>query len=382
MIEKTKILINAFAARRGGGITYIDNFLRYFPENENISLTVLCGTYNEDIFRKSATGKKNVEIKVIRGMKNVFVRGCYESFILPFVLLVNHFQVYYAPSGLMTLLLPVPGVKKFTALRNMLPFDDEQRKTFPWYNVLRWKMLLLKYLFLLSYRLADGVVFISEYSKSCVEKYLPNIGKKSVTIYHGLNVDFLNKTSDCDLLEKFNLESGKYVLYVSILDYYKAQLPLMKDWLAIPKDICNYPLVLTGPCVNQYGQDVVNFASNHSDRIKYIGPVEYKKLPQLYQNAKALIFASSCECCPNILLEKMSAGVPVFSSDYQPMPEFGGEDVFYFNPYKTGNFKEIFCREMQKTDNMANAGKKVRQRAETIFSWDKTVRETLKFLTN
>ena len=48
---------------------------------------------------------------------------------------------------------------------------------------------------------------------------------------------------------------------------------------------------------------------------KYKGNVEFSRLPQVYHKADLGLFASSCENMPNILLEKMAAGLPIASSN-------------------------------------------------------------------
>src|SRR5690606_21915599 len=113
-----------------------------------------------------------------------------------------------------------------------------------------------------------------------------------------------------------------------------AQKEVVENWQVLIKKGFNYPLVLVGPNYNEYGKEVIKLIkSDKSGMLKYLGPIDYNKLPNIYQNARALIFASSCECCPNILLEKLASGKPVFSSSIQPMPEFGSDAVIYFDPY-------------------------------------------------
>ena len=36
--------------------------------------------------------------------------------------------------------------------------------------------------------------------------------------------------------------------------------------------------------------------------------------------------------CPNILLEAMASGKAILCSNFNPMPEFGGKAVEYFDP--------------------------------------------------
>jgi glycosyltransferase involved in cell wall biosynthesis len=73
--------------------------------------------------------------------------------------------------------------------------------------------------------------------------------------------------------------------------------------------------------------------NNLSEKVLILGPKKYTSLPSYYKNASLILFASSCENCPNIMLESMGSGNPVISSNIMPMPEFGKDAVEYFSPY-------------------------------------------------
>jgi glycosyltransferase involved in cell wall biosynthesis len=232
------------------------------------------------------------------------------------------------------MLVKVPkNCKAITTLQNMLPFDDIERKRFPFFSYLRHKLLLLRLLFLKSYKLSDKVIFISKYSRDIVKKYIPNIENKSTIIPLGISESFLNTNEIYELPN--NIQANNFYLYVSNLDYYKAQKELVYSWKKLIDIGFDGQLVLAGPNVGQYGNEVLELIKKLKleNNIKYLGAVEYNKLPSLYKKAKALLFASSCECCPNILLEKLSFSKPIFCSNIDPMPEFGEDGVIYFDPY-------------------------------------------------
>ena len=77
--------------------------------------------------------------------------------------------------------------------------------------------------------------------------------------------------------------------------------------------------------MTQLQQEILNIGM--SDFVEIVGPVEYKKLPELYKNSEIAIFGSICENCPNILLESMATGIPILCSDAQPMPEFAEDSL-------------------------------------------------------
>lgn len=376
---RMKIVINALSALRGGGQTYLINLLNEFMSlNFDCELIIITNKQNTHIFEKY----KTKQIKIIESdfaSKNIIFRVLWEFFCLPIFLKKNKVNSYFSPGGIMVSPMP-KGCKSYTALRNMLPFDERERRRFPLFSYIRFKLWLLKHVFLLSYKMADNVIFISKYSMEEVRKYLPNIENKSKIIYHGINNDFLKEAKNNESLPEGLIEN-EYYLYVSILDVYKAQKEVVESWIAMNSKGNELPLILVGPKYNEYGEKIVELINeSKAKNIKYIGPVDYNKLPNLYQKARALIFASSCECCPNILLEKLASGRPVISSNIMPMPEFGENSVVYFDPYESGTLAKA-VKYLEKDDNLSKYSLLSSSRAKS-FSWRYTSRSTFEFLTN
>ena len=87
----------------------------------------------------------------------------------------------------------------------------------------------------------------------------------------------------------------------------------------------NVKLLLAGHASPHYFKKVKQTIEEYGlmDDVIYLGSINHEDLPDYYKGAKINIFASTCENCPNILLEAMSSGRPVFCSTHMPMPEFG-----------------------------------------------------------
>ena len=69
-----------------------------------------------------------------------------------------------------------------------------------------------------------------------------------------------------------------------------------------------------------------------NDRVIYHGKVAPAEMVKYYHSADAFLFASSCENLPNILIEAMSAGLPIACSSIEPMPTVLEEAGIYFTP--------------------------------------------------
>ncbi|MGJ0428123.1 glycosyltransferase family 4 protein [Methylobacter sp.] len=372
------IVINALSALRGGGQTYLINLLNSLPKGD-FKVLLLVNSKNKQLF--SQYGSDRVEIfEAVWASKSILHRTLWERIALPHKLKEWQAAIYYAPGGVM-ITTPPKGCLSATALRNMLPFDDRERKRFPFISIIRFKLWLLRFVFLKSYQKSDKVVFISEYSMAVVKQYMPNIESKGVVIPHGLNSQFLNAEDSYDL--PGTLKVNQFYLYVSILDVYKAQKEIVKAWRKLLDSNFAYPLVLVGPKYNQYGEEVMALIDQLGlqDKVIYLGKVDYEKLPSLYKSARALLFASSCECCPNILLEKLAAGKLVLCSNIDPMPEFGGDAAVYFDPYAPDDLYEKVMNMEMHSSVMNEMGDKAYKQA-LKFDWTNTAQKTIDFLVN
>ncbi|WP_438462256.1 glycosyltransferase family 4 protein [Marinomonas sp. PE14-40] len=370
-----KICINAFSALRGGGQTYIANFLRSIEVSDELEIYLLLSKDNFDQF--SYLKNKGIKVYLINEIsKSIFHRVYWELFSLPRFLKDNGIERYYAPGGIMVTPLP-STVKTVTALRNMLPFSPSERKKFPALSYIRYKLLLLKFIYLISYKMADKVIFISETSKKEVLNYLPSLDSKAKVIPHGINKNLLNTESAIDE----RLVNQEYYLYVSILDYYKGQLELIKAWKKLIDSGFTSKLVLIGQNYNKYGEKVFNLIIENGleDSIILLGAVDHQKLSSYYKSAKAHIFSSSCECCPNILLEKMSSGVPILCSDVAPMPEFGGDALHYFNPRSIDSIVSAVKFFDSNEGYQKELSTKAFERSKK-FDWEKTSRDTINYI--
>lgn len=378
-----KIAINALSARQGGGVTYIANIIRYFPA-EGYEGVVLAGEYNAEAFRKAAASRPNVRIEVVSlPEKAIFRRTLWEIFFLPGYLKKEHFDVYYAPGGIMLTLLP-RGIVAATALQNMRPWSMKlnRRCGRPFRERLRhW---VYRRLFLLSYRLADKVVFISRHSMECVEKYDPAVRRKAALIPHGLDGRFLAPAAGTEFLRRENLRPGEYYLYVSQYNFYKSQKEVIRDWEFLEQADFPYPLVLAGRITDtSYGRECARLITEKKleGSVRTIDRIAHDEMPGFLQNARAVIFASACECCPIVLLEKMSSGRPVFCDTLPPMPEFGGKSLYYFDLYKPGDLARAILEAERNPAEMESRAKETRNFAAAAYRWPETIRKTLDFFT-
>lgn len=325
------IFIDALSARNGGGVTYVENLISSLPKKINMKIYIA----SQDFFSFNTKDARIKFVKINWPVRNPILRAVWQIFYLPILLKKLNAKLLFVPGGI-NLCKTSPNYKIVTMFRNMLPFDKVQINNYS-FSLFKIKIMLQKYLILYTLKNANFIIFISVFSKSFINKNYFFIDKKCIVIPHGVDKKFFINSSQSD----FNLvPKGKYLLYVSRIEYYKRQKEVLEAFILLRNKFKNYKLYFVGPSSNDYTKMLMKKIKleNLEKKVFILGDISQERLPQLYQNAEINIFCSETENCPNILLEAMSAGKPVVCSDLEPMPEFGKNAPLYC---KSKNPKDI-----------------------------------------
>ena len=320
-----KIVINALSARLGGGQTYLKNLLAHLPEQSDLEVLV----YAPPLLRLPEDRRIRRD-KTSWPTDNPLLRSVWEKLVLPRILARERADILFCPGGLVSTAVPA-GCRIVTMFRNMTPFDERARGAVP-FGLQRMRIWMLEHLMLASMAKADLTIFISDFARGVIEARIRV--REAQTIPHGISSAF--RTHGQAMARPGRLPPGKYLLYVSKFDSYKHQIEVVHGFSRLPREMQQqYTLVLVGETNHPSAAHI----EATKDRlcvpgsVQILGAVPYGELPALYHHAVAIVFASSCENCPNILLEGLASGRPVLSSNVMPMPEFGGRGIEYFSPF-------------------------------------------------
>jgi glycosyltransferase involved in cell wall biosynthesis len=368
-----KIVINAYSARQGGGQTYLINLLQHLPEQNPPQIEVFAP--------RSLQLPEHPCIRRVHASwptENPLIRAAWERLVLPRYLKQTGADVLFCPGGLVGTKAP-KGCKVVTMFRNMTPFDPIAMKAVP--VGLQWVRLhMLRRLMLTSMRGADLTIFISGYARKVIEKLsrIPN----PLTIPHGVSEVF--RLGDSLLPRPSAVGDLPYLLYVSKLDIYKHHTEVVKAYAMLPEQLRNaHPLILVGEAEGEQAQQLHALIRELGVEgyVRVLGAEPYKDLPGYYQNATANIFASSCENCPNIMLEALASGRPLLASDVEPMPEFGGRHIGYFSPFNPSSI-ETAMRKVLEDSSTAKSWAEGAWQQGSLYSWAKTAHETWRAIIN
>lgn len=233
-----------------------------------------------------------------------------------------------------------------------------------------------------SVRKAKKVLTISQASKNDIIKYYhlepgkvivtyPGVKKGLMTNDKGLNMDKIKR--------KYGIQ-GDYILFVGTLQPRKNVARLIEAFSTL-KDMPGDPsLVLVGKKGWLY-EEILQAPKKFDieDKVIFLDYVSDEDLPSLYKNAACFVLPSLYEGFGLPVLEAMSYGCPVVTSNVSSLPEVGGDAVFYINPESVEDIANGIKKVLTDTKLRKMLIEKGYKQAKK-FSWEKTARETLKLL--
>ena len=195
---------------------------------------------------------------------------------------------------------------------------------------------------------ADSVIAVSEATKKDLLEVSSIPEEKIVVIYEAPSANF--KIQPKEKVEKFRKKYDLPERYVLAIGGIGARRNLRRI-----KQACEgYNLVISG-------QD--------------IPWLDFEALELLYQSGTVLLYASLYEGFGIPILDAMSCGLPVITSNVSSMPEVGGDVPVYVNPYEVEDMREkvkmVMEGEILREDMIQKGFKHIKK-----FSWEKCTRET------
>jgi glycosyltransferase involved in cell wall biosynthesis len=230
-------------------------------------------------------------------------------------------------------------------------------------------------------READGIVAISEYTKSALLERFP-LDPARIRVTH-LGVEEGRRTPpDPGSIERTRATLGlpsEFLLFVGASEPRK-NLPAFIDALALVHERgMNIPLVIVGRTGAGHAALLDRIAARGlANRVKLTGYLPDAEVRNLYHSAAALVFPSSCEGFGLPLLEAMAAGLPAAVSGSGALPEIGGAAAVYFDPDKSSEMSERIVQVLTDSalrESLRRAGPL--RAAE--FRWERTAAQTLHF---
>jgi glycosyltransferase involved in cell wall biosynthesis len=122
----------------------------------------------------------------------------------------------------------------------------------------------------------------------------------------------------------------------------------------------------------------ISFWDPNQSWAKYHGALPHEELRNIYIGADLGVFASSCENMPNILLEKMAAGLPIACANRGPTPEILEQSGIYFDPESPTDISRSI-RQLIDSPSLRLENANFNFNLANQYSWDQCAADTFDF---
>lgn len=375
--ENLIVGIDATNIRLGGGITHLKElFCSFQIGGTGIKKIVIWGRVstlsqlpNYQWLKKNPIGN---------ALSNPIFILLWQTFRLKSLALREDCDILFAPGGTyLGLFSPV-----VTMNQNLIPFDKRELKRFG-FSIRLAKFILLRIVQSLSFKRAQGIIFLTGYARDLVLKVVDNINiNKTIVISHGLSSIFNNICSEGVCLNSDKNAEPFRIIYVSNIDLYKHQDKVLKAVYSLIEKGHLISIEFLGPSTPQALSALrkeMTLLDPSGLWSKYSGSYDYESMPSLYKEADIAVFASSCETFGITLLEKMASGLPIACSNMSCMPEILQDGGLYFNPEDPLSIADAIERYL--TNPKLRAEKSLRSiELARKYSWEKCAQSTFSFL--
>lgn len=224
--------------------------------------------------------------------------------------------------------------------------------------------------------ISKAIITVSEASKRDIISLLGCPPEKIHVVHNGFDERKFTRYPSTSSPKRAYVGYLNYVLAVGPTYPHKNFEVLLQAYANLPLSVrSNMPLVIVGGA-KSYKQKLeqLSLQLGISDSVHFLGYVSVDLLPELYRQAKMLVFPSLDEGFGIPILEAMACGCPVISSNRASMPEVGGDAVLYFDPQDPGALQQLMLKLYQDEDLRASLSEKGAERAQH-FSWKKSAQE-------
>ncbi|MDR0261941.1 MAG: glycosyltransferase [Sphingobacterium sp.] len=373
------LIIDGSNLRSGGGVTHIVEILNHV-DDPNFPFDKVT------IFSNNKTLTKiNNNIKIEKKTHFLLNKG------LPFILVWKFFCLsrILKKQRTNTVLLDPAGTysgkfQPFVSMsRNMLIFEEKESNRFQEWKM-REKFHLLRRQQIDTFNKASGIIFISNYAKNVILPFLKSKDIDFKLIHHGVSKRFSNAPIEQKDLQFYSSTAPFTFIYVSPITVYKHQTKVLQAFYDLVQES---PLPIEIKFIGGYYKPEYSEFLELKARLdpkdifsKYIGDVDYQELDRYYKTADGIIFASTCENMPNVLIESMSSGKPLICSDKEPMPEFIGQDYsFSMDPNDVESIKQAIKNFLYNPSRRFEVANENFKKASN-YHWKTCAEETFKYL--
>ena len=225
------------------------------------------------------------------------------------------------------------------------------------------------------------IITVSESEKKRIAGYFKLYDQRLTVVYNGVGKIFKPVTDASELQRVKNVYKlpDQFIFLLGNTDPKKNTRGVIQAYTiyrrkcktGIPIVIADFPEASLNTILEESGSAELR---NDIYRLDYIKNTD---LPALYSLTSQFLYPSFWESFGIPILEAMSCGVPVITSNVFSMPEIAGDAALLIDPNNPAEIAEAMCRLTMDTELKNQLMEKGKVQA-TKFSWDKMARDVMK----
>jgi glycosyltransferase involved in cell wall biosynthesis len=227
---------------------------------------------------------------------------------------------------------------------------------------------------------SNGIITVSEYSKQDILRFFPVDENKVFVTPLAADKKYrpLDKEQCRNIIEEKYGVDKPFILYLGGFSKRKNVYSLITSFSKLVKHMHKeYNLVIVGSYRDE-SQELVKLVDklNMSRYIKFTGFAPDEDLPIYYNACECFVYPSLYEGFGLPLLEAMSCGTPVISSNTTSIPEVVGHSGILIDPHSDKSLLDSM-ELMLGSETLRDEFSKIALLRAKEFSWENTARKTL-----
>lgn len=377
-----KLAIDATFNPHGGALIHLKEFI--------VNLKNLVGIENILIFIKEENIDligleilKDCELEIIKiPSNNKLLWVLWMQCILPFKLRIWNSDILFSPGNISPILRTTKIKSQWIA--TIGPFDQAV------YNGLsakeRLALLVNKFLMLFSMKTSNVVVHESDYSQSLLtckysldpkKQFLIECGK-SEFFYPNINQEYVSNRNIRGINSNDLLCVSHFYPYKNmermILAFFK--------FLENNKDTETRLFICGLPIFSAYYHTILKLVkrSHYSQNVIIVGGVNQADLRYAYSKCRLMIFPSLCESSGYALIEAMSCGTPILTTQLTAIPFTCQNAAIYFDAFDVNDLSKKLHLLYNDDDALLELREKSFQRSGSMLNYKEAAQAYYKIL--
>ncbi|UEG54952.1 glycosyltransferase family 4 protein [Mucilaginibacter daejeonensis] len=305
---------------------YCINIVKFLAKNQDLQIDLLCGQWQRNYYDQLAAA--NV---------NILCAPCGRSKLKRHFFLIKSVKQLSNSYDLVHYCNTLPVFRKNAVPTVITIHDIAEYKIRQKYTLIQrlYRKLVTK----LSSSIADKIITVSNFSKDEIVNALHIAPDKIKVIYNGIN----HLPFQFNYNTKVDFNNKKYILYFGVLEQTKGIPELIKAYEQIADQIIDYNLIFIGKKGNEF-----EFLQQHlSDKINYLGFLDYDDLYAHLHYASCMVFASKYEGFGFPILEAFIFNDNIITSNTNSLGEIGKDFAICINPESVDELSDAILQTIK-----------------------------------